>query len=436
MSLATLASATVLFASSFRLAGAVSAQTFEPPSKGPLVQTANYTSFSNHTLHDKSVVKGKVFDRIIQVWLENTDYESAAATPVFEQLAKQGLLFTNYKAVTHPSEPNYVAALGGDFFGMHDDDMYHIPSNISTVIDLLEAKCVTWATYQENMPEDGYYGFTYTAENYGNSSAAPYTYYVRKHNPLIIYDSVSQDAARVKNIRTFNDFANDAVNGTLPQWIFVTPNMINDAHDTTIDFAASFLEYWLLPLLTDKRVNNDRTLILLTFDENETYEIENTIYSLALGGAVPKHLHGTTDDTLYTHYSALSTVQANWGLGSLGRQDTNATVSNVFSFVAQKTGYKNVHVPANKVPQFNLTGVVPGALTSQAFIPFAAPNLKAKGAGGGHVFLRPGLNKALTASSLPPPVNMVALNSTTPWRMSPRTTSGKHIIPCAGSACP
>ncbi|KAJ7483468.1 phosphoesterase family-domain-containing protein [Mycena latifolia] len=436
MSFATLASVGVLFASSFRLAGAVSAQTFSPPSKGPLVQTANYTSFSNNTLHNKHVVKGKVFDRIIQVWLENTDFDSAASTPIFESLAEQGILFSNYKSVTHPSEPNYVAALGGDFFGMHDDNMYHVPSNISTVIDLLEAKGISWATYQENMPEDNFYGFSYLSKNYINSSAADYAYYVRKHNPLIIYDSVAQDANRVKNIRTFNDFANDVVNGTLPQWIFVTPNMVNDAHDTTIDFAASFLEYWFLPLLTDPRVNNEDTLILLTFDENETYAIENTIFTVALGGAVPLKLRGTTDDTLYTHYSSLSTVQANWGLDSLGRQDTNATVSNVYDFVAKKTGYKNVKVPENQIPQFNLTGVVPGALTSQAFIPFTAPNLKAKGAGGGPVFLRPGLDKSCTTSSLPAPVNMIALNKTTPWQMSPRTTSIKNIIPCSNSTCP
>lgn len=40
------------------------------------------------------------------------------------------------------------------------------------------------------------------------------------------------------------------------------------------------------------------------------------------------------------------------------------TVSNVFSFVADKTGYKNVHIPADEVPLFNLTGVVPGALSA------------------------------------------------------------------------
>ncbi|KAJ7085904.1 phosphoesterase family-domain-containing protein [Mycena epipterygia] len=435
VTLRLVSTAAMLF-SSVGLTHAFTAQTFEPPSKGPLVQTTNYTSFSNNTLHDMDVVKGKAFNRIIQIWLENTDFDTAMSTPLFESLAEQGLLFTNYQAVTHPSEPDYVAVLGGDFFGMSDDNMYHIPSNISTVIDLLEDKKVSWVTYQESMPKDGFYGISFSAPNYGNASAAPYPYYQRKHNPCIIYDSISQDPTRVGRIRNFNDFANDVVNGTLPQWVFITPNIINDGHDTLIDFAASFLEYWLLPLLSDPRFNDEDTLILLTFDENETHAVQNTIFSLALGGAVPLDLRGTTDDTLYTHYSSLSTVQANWGLDSLGRQDTNATTSNVFSFVAEKTGYKNVNVPASEVPQFNLTAVVPGALTSVAFIPFAAPNLYAKGAGGGTVFLRPGLDKELTTAKLPAAVDMLALNSTTPWKMSPSTTSGGNIIPCDGSACP
>ncbi|KAJ7302712.1 hypothetical protein DFH08DRAFT_794280, partial [Mycena albidolilacea] len=195
----------LLLASSVRLAAAATAQIFAPASKGPLVQSANYTSFSNSTLKDRPTCKGKAFNRIIQVWLENTDFATAASTPIFEALAEQGILLTNYNAVTHPSEPNYVAAIGGEFFGMHDDNMYHIPSNISTVVDLLEDKGVTWATYQENMPTDEFYGFNYNAKNYITPAAADYPYYVRKHNPLIIYDAVSQDPKRVKRVRTFND---------------------------------------------------------------------------------------------------------------------------------------------------------------------------------------------------------------------------------------
>ncbi|KAF9023688.1 phosphoesterase-domain-containing protein [Hymenopellis radicata] len=412
MSFVHLVSAAVFLASSVRLAGAVSAIQFAPPSTGPLVQTANYTGFSNSTLNDTTVVPGKAFNRFIQIWLENTDLAVAASTPMFASLAEQGVLFTNYQSVTHPSEPNYVAAMGGDFWGMHDDNMYHIPSNISTIIDLLDDKGITWATYQENMPEDHFYGFSHSSKNYGNSSAADYTYYVRKHNPLEIYDSVSQNATRAPRIRNFNDFANDVVNGSLSQWIFVTPNMLDDAHDTTIDFAASFLEYWLLPLLTDPRVNDENTLILLTFDENETYGIQNTIFALALGRAVPLELRGTTDHTFYTHYSSLSTVQANWGLGSLGRQDTNAP-----------DGVHNVDVCPEEEPHLNLTAIYNGALNSAQYQPFAAPNLTAQGAGGGPVFLSPGLDTSITAASLPGAVNLTASGGTTPWQMPTDTTT-------------
>jgi len=43
-------------------------------------------------------------------------------------LAQEGITLENYYALTHPSEPNYVAAVGGDFFGMADDNLYMIPS--------------------------------------------------------------------------------------------------------------------------------------------------------------------------------------------------------------------------------------------------------------------------------------------------------------------
>ncbi len=83
---------------------------------------------------------------------------------MFQNLSKEGVLLEAFYAVTHPSEPNYIAAVGGDFFGAHDDnfcgflsdhaiwpqishsDEDHIPQNISSVVDLLDAKNISWAT--------------------------------------------------------------------------------------------------------------------------------------------------------------------------------------------------------------------------------------------------------------------------------------------------
>lgn len=42
------------------------------------------------------------YDRFITVWLENTDFSAAAASPTFQKLASQGILLTDYNGVTHP----------------------------------------------------------------------------------------------------------------------------------------------------------------------------------------------------------------------------------------------------------------------------------------------------------------------------------------------
>ena len=60
--------------------------------------------------------------------MENTDYNDAATSSAFRDLKEQGILLGNFFAVTHPSEPNYAAVVGGDFWGMGDDNLYNIPA--------------------------------------------------------------------------------------------------------------------------------------------------------------------------------------------------------------------------------------------------------------------------------------------------------------------
>lgn len=52
--------------------------------------------------------------------------------------------------------------------------------------------------------------------------------------------------------------------------MFITPNLVDDAHDTTIDFTSDWLNFWLIPLLQNPKFNDNSTLILLTFDETES----------------------------------------------------------------------------------------------------------------------------------------------------------------------
>jgi acid phosphatase len=110
--------------------------------------------------------------------------------------------------------------------------------------------------------------------------------------------------------------------------------MTSDGHDSSVTVAGEWLYDFLAPLLDDPNFMQN-TLVMITFDENETYTIQNRVFSVLLGDSVPKNLIGTTDANFYDHYSEISTVEANWGLYTLGRWDVGA---NVFSQVAAHTG--------------------------------------------------------------------------------------------------
>jgi len=282
-----------------------------------------------------SHVKGKVFDRIAIIWLENTDYAAAAADPNMAALAKQGITLSNLFGQTHPSEPNYAATAGGDNFGMDNDNLNFLASNVSNVVDLLENKGISWAAYQQHLPYSGFEGYSWVNQNTSAND------YVRKHNPPILYTD-NYNEQRLSQIKNFTMFEKDLAENKLPQWMFITPNMTNDGHDTSVTVAGQWSRDFIEPLLKNKNFM-DNTLILLTFDENETYTIGNRVFSILLGDVIPKHLEGTTDSTFYNHYSELATVEANWGLHTLGRWDVGA---NVFNIVAECTGDRNSAWPA------------------------------------------------------------------------------------------
>ena len=413
-------------------------QNFVPPSTSPLNQSSIYTGFNNASYPKHNVVPGKAFDRIIQIWLENTDFDAAASTPEMQALLPEAVLFDNYYAVTHPSEPNYIASVAGDFFGLADDTFNHVPENITTIFDLLddggkEGKPIPWACYEENMPYDGFTGFNYTSKNYITPGAPDYTYYVRKHNPCAIMDYVSGNKTRAINNRNFNDLAADIGNDTLGSFLFITPNMVNDGHDTTAAFFSNWTQYFLTPLLKDPKFNSNRTVILLTFDENDSYPEPNRIFTLALGGAVPANLKNTSDHTYMTHYSAISSVEANWNLKSLGRGDVNKTMSNVFPFWADTFGYQNTQVADADIPQTNITGVAPGPFSQTANTLFYAPDdVKVIGAGGQPVLVKPGLNVSQTLATLPQ-TNLTALGKTSVWNIDPGFNN-VNVSTASGSA--
>ncbi|KAJ5118045.1 hypothetical protein N7448_004308 [Penicillium atrosanguineum] len=269
------------------------------------------------TLSPTSSVAGLTFDRFVQIWLENEDYSAAIKDTNLAYLASLGITLTNYFAITHPSQPNYVAAVGGNTFGIADDSTHYISSSTKTIVDLLEDAGVSWSVYQEDMPYSGF------EANYANQKTGANDY-MRKHNPLMSYNSVTSNTDRLAKSKNFTMFYEDLDNNKLPQWMFITPNMTNDGHDSSLATAGTWSRNFLTPLLSNENFNTDSTLIILTFDEGLTIGT-NQIYAVLLGGAVSSAKVGTKDNTAYNHYSLLKTVETNWDLGNLGENDVDAT---------------------------------------------------------------------------------------------------------------
>ncbi|TLS26928.1 hypothetical protein PpBr36_04178 [Pyricularia pennisetigena] len=280
------------------------------------------------TLSPTSNVEGKAFNRILQIYLETTAYENTINNTDCQALINQGILLTNMYGVAAPSQPNYVAPASGDYYGTNSDSFLLVDKNVSTIVDLLEDKNISWGDYNEGLPFTGYDGFEYSNPVEGN--------YARKHNLLIRFQSVVQNPDRLAKVKNLTLFYEDLNKQQLPQWGFVTPNLYNNGHDTNISVSCNWTRSFVEPLLKNTYFNDGKTVVYITFQANGEFPLaRNHVAGILLGSAVDKDLVGTKDDAFYNHYSELSSVQANWGLHTLGRWDVGA---NVWSWVARKTG--------------------------------------------------------------------------------------------------
>ena len=159
------------------------------------------------------------------IMLENHSKSSVLGdqnAPYINSLAQSYAVAENYYGVTHPSEPNYVAAISGSNWFINDDD----PSNRfnhTNIVDQLEAKHLTWGAYMESMPSVGY-----TGDFWPSSSNA---LYASKHNPFVLFDDIRSSPTRLARIKPYTDLATDLQKvSTTPNFVWITPNQCHDMH--------------------------------------------------------------------------------------------------------------------------------------------------------------------------------------------------------------
>ncbi|KAH8994206.1 hypothetical protein EDB92DRAFT_1944037 [Lactarius akahatsu] len=120
---------------------------------------------------------------------------------------------------------------------------------------------------------------------------------------------------------------------------------------------------------------------------------------------------GTVDSTYYAHYTLHSggKLEPKSQVAQPQRHEQQCpTISNVYFFVANATGYTSLDVSLADLPLTNITGTISGPLNVQYYVPIPAPNTSAIGAGGGAVFVASGLDTSFTVTSTPAPANLTA----------------------------
>lgn len=240
------------------------------------------------------------------VVFENTSYNQAVRQPAFGDLAKKGVLFTNFHAETHPSQPNYIAMVSGSTYGVTNNRS--VTLDVPHIGDLLELKGRDWRAYVDQYP-----GNCYLGDKFGG--------YTRKHLPFISFQNVQEDKVRCAKIVNSEKFDDDIENGNLADYSLYIPDNKNNGHDTGVAFAGTWFSSRFKSLIEDPIKMKD-LLFIVTFDEG-TWLGNNQIFTAFYGGSVRP---GTQVSTRHDHYSLLRLLEEEWDLGSLNQNDAEASL--------------------------------------------------------------------------------------------------------------
>jgi len=297
--------------------------------------------------HSRSRIKN--FQHVFIIMMENTSYTSLIGNPnapfINAAAANYGLA-TNYFGVTHPSQPNYIAATSGSTNGVINDN--DVTINVANIVDQLEANGKSWKAYMQS------YSLCTTPLDHACGNQL----YERKHNPFISYQDVQSNPARVANIVDFSQFATDLASGNVADYTWISPDQCNDMHGraATPSDPCDFSQVQSLIatgdtflLNTVNAIMNSRawtgnSVIFIAWDESDfPFADTSGCCDANPGGghvvmiAISHSDHAPrTSNVAYNHYSMLATIEDGWKLGCLAFTCDTANVPPMSDLVGPK----------------------------------------------------------------------------------------------------
>ncbi len=172
-------------------------------------------------------------NHVFIIMLENHSFDTVIGDPnmpYLNRLARTYGQATQYYGVTHPSEPNYIAATSGSTWDNNTDNP-DLRFDHYNIVDELTSHHLTWAAYMQSMPRPGYAGDEYPANE---------PLYVKKHNPFALYTDIADNPARMAHIKPYAQLAVDLRTGRVANYVWISPDTCDDLHGGVYDKIAGY----------------------------------------------------------------------------------------------------------------------------------------------------------------------------------------------------
>ena len=225
----------------------------------------------------------------------------ASEAGYFNKLAAEFSVAANYRAITHPSLPNYLALTSGTSAGITSDcKPDSCTADVRSIADEITQSGRTWKMYAEGMPAP--------------CAAHDSHRYAVKHNPFMYYPAVTGNKDSCSDhVVPYSRLGQDLQSpSTLPDYSLISPDMCNDTHDCPIGTGGDWLAREVPKILGSPAFTTQSSLLVLTWDEGS--KEDNRVATVFAGPAARK---GFTSNAAYSHYSLLHTIEDAWGLSPL-----------------------------------------------------------------------------------------------------------------------
>ncbi|WP_235846920.1 alkaline phosphatase family protein [Neobacillus soli] len=247
-------------------------------------------------------------DHIVIVVEENHSHQEIQdnpSAPYMNSLMNQGANLTNYYAIEHPSQPNYLDLFSGSNQGVTNDEVPKVKFSTANLGSELIDRKYSFGGYSEDLPSIGF-----------NGPLAGDGGYARKHNPWVNFTNVPKEVNQpLTNFpKDFNQLATVS---------FVIPNLQNDMHDGTIQEADQWLKKHMDAYVQWAKTHN--SLLIVTWDEDDNSQ-NNKIPTFFVGPMV-KTGQFTKD---YNHFNLLRTIEDIYGLSHAGKSQAAEAINVVW----------------------------------------------------------------------------------------------------------